>query len=81
MGESLNLPPWPHRYQWVPGSGYVVWRDVFEGDMRCTLEGAIKAHRVAAFVCESEAENYCNYRNYMALKYGTDDVHVIKFLE
>lgn len=73
-------PRWPHRvgpYSCQLG-GYPVWRDVFEGEMRCSLEEAIRAHRVATFVCESEADNYAEYRNVMTMRYGTDDVSAIQ---
>jgi hypothetical protein len=56
-------PRWPHRCNYLPSLGYVVWRDVFEGQMRCSLEDAVRTHKAAVFVCESEAEDYCRYRN------------------
>lgn len=54
---------------------YVVYRH-FE-DLKCSEEIIAEAHRVATFVCESEAENYCAYRNQMMAKYGTDAVEAI----
>ncbi len=36
-----------------------------------------KAHRVATLVYESEAQDYCAYRNEMTKKYGSDDVALI----
>lgn len=71
-------PRWPHRCQYVVGEGFVVWRDVFEGDRKCSLADAVEAHRVATFVSRAEAQDYCDYRNAMTLKYGTDDVSVIE---
>lgn len=58
-----NLPKWPHKYEWISELGYVVWRDVFEGDMRCTLREAVLTHKVATFVCEEDALDYCGYMN------------------
>ena len=71
---------WPHRVTgWQTDiGGDVVWRDVFEGNMCCTLDEAVKAHKVATFVTEVEATNYADYRNAMTKKYGTDDVNVIR---
>lgn len=74
----MSTVRWPHRFQYVVGEGYVVWRDVFEGDRKCSLADAVAAHRVATFVTRAEAENYCNYRNAMTMKHGTDDVSVIR---
>ena len=79
MNKPKTLPRWPHRVTGYQPGGYVVWRDVFEGNMRCTPEEAAQAHKVATFVCESEALNYAEYRNAMTLKYGTDDVGAIRF--
>lgn len=79
MSTSETLPRWPFRVAPYQPGGYVVWRDVFEGDMRCTVEDAAREHRVATFVTEAAALNYAEYRNTMAVKYGTDDVTVIRF--
>ena len=54
---------WPYRLNWHNKLGYVVWRDVFEGEMKCSLEQAVEAHRHAVFVSEAEAEAYCEWRN------------------
>jgi hypothetical protein len=71
---------WPYRAsEWQSsGGGYIVWRDVYEGNMRCTLQEAVEAHKVARFVCQSDAEDYAKYRNEMTARYGTDNVHVIQ---
>jgi hypothetical protein len=79
--KTTTLPRWPHRTgEWSSdhGGGYPVWRDVFEGNMRCSLVDAIKAHRVATFICRADAQNYAEYRNAMTKKYGTDDVNAIR---
>lgn len=41
--------------------GYVVYRHVF--DDKCSYEDGIRAHKVALFVSEDEAVDYCKYRN------------------
>jgi hypothetical protein len=54
---------WPLKYKWVTGRGYVVWRDVFEGNMKCSLDEAVTAHTQAVFVDEADAKDYCNFKN------------------
>lgn len=76
--KPQTLPRWPLRVTGYQPGGYVVWRDVFEGSMRCTPEEAAQAHKVATFVCESEALNYAEYRNAMTMKHGNDDVSVLR---
>ena len=61
--KTLAGPKWPLKYQWVTSLGYVVWRDVFEGNMKCSLMDAVIAHKEAVFVCEEYAKNYCDLRN------------------
>ena len=78
-GKTMSNPRWPHRYKYMSSMGYVVWRDVFEGQMKCPLDDAVKTHKVAVFVTEMEASNYCEYRNAMTVKHGTDDESVIRF--
>lgn len=67
---------WPYRCADYSSSrgGYVVWRDVFEGAMRCSEADAIEAHKQATFVCEADALDYCAYRNEATARLGTDDV-------
>lgn len=60
---TAQPPVWPHRCTYLPDLGYVVWRDVFEGQMKCSLDAAVRTHKAAVFVVESEAEDYCRYRN------------------
>jgi hypothetical protein len=68
-----------YRYEYIcDAGGYVVCRDVFEGNLRCPPHEAVMANKVAVFVTESEAQNYCDYRNAMAIKNGTDDVLAIR---
>jgi hypothetical protein len=62
---------WPHRYKYLSSMGHVVWRDVFEGRMKCALDDAVKTHKVAVFVCESEAAEYCQHRNALTALNGT----------
>lgn len=54
---------WPYRCTYLSDLGYVVWRDVFDGQMRCPIDAAVRAHKVAVFVTESESEDYLRYRN------------------
>ena len=67
-----------YRYLWDNESypGYVVYRHF--DDLTCTALEMARHHKVAAFVCESEATDYCAYRNEIQAKYGTDSVHAIK---
>ena len=53
--------------------GYVVYRDV-SPEMMVKTGNYVIAHKVAEFVSELEAQNYCDYRNYMTEKYLDDDV-------
>ena len=61
--QVKTAPKWPLKYKWVTGRGYVVWRDVFEGNMKCSLDEAVTAHTQAVFVDEADARNYCNFKN------------------
>ena len=61
----------------VPWSlNYVVYRH-FDA-LKCGEQKMAEAHRVATFVSESEAKDYCAYRNEMTEKYGSDDVSLIE---
>jgi hypothetical protein len=52
---------------------YVVYRNF--NDFSCLyLEEVAIAHRVASFVTEIEANEYCRHRNMLIDKYGTDDI-------
>lgn len=54
---------------------YVVYRHFDE--LKCGEKRMAEAHQVATFVCESEAKDYCSYRNEMTEKNGSDDVALI----
>lgn len=54
---------------------YVVYRH-FDG-LKCSEEQEAVTHRIATFVCESAAKDYCDYRNEMIRKYGSDEVSLI----
>ena len=69
-----KLPKWPHRVEHISELGYVVWRDVFEGAMRCSLRDAVLAHKVAVFVTQDEANDYSDYRNQRTARLGTDAI-------
>ena len=62
-----------YRYVYLSDLGYVVYRHFADGD----VVSVAKAHKVAVFVCEIEASDYCAYRNEQTEKNGTDDVHAI----
>ena len=61
--QAKTIPKWPLKHKWVNGRGYVVWRDVFEGNMKCPLDEAIAAHAQAVFVDEGDAKEYCTFKN------------------
>jgi len=61
--QAKTIPKWPLKNQWVNGRGYVVWRDVFEGNMKCSLDDAIAAHTQSVFVDEADAKEYCTFKN------------------
>lgn len=61
----------------VPWSlNYVVYRHF--DDLTCGERKMAETHRVATFVCEAEAKDYCAYRNEMTEKHGSDDVALIE---
>lgn len=68
-----------YRQKWLSSlGGYVVYRHWFDIEARgVAVERHATAHKTAVFVCESEAADYCEYRNEMMRKYGTDDVAAI----
>jgi hypothetical protein len=76
--EYIDLWTRPHLQESLGTGGYLVYRRAFDTD-RCTLEDGAVAHKVAVFVTESEAANYCHYRNHMTTISGTDDVEKIDF--
>lgn len=64
-----------YRFCYLSSIGYIVYRHAFPD--HCPLDAGAKAHKVAVFVTESEASNYCDYRNYWTRENGTDEVHKI----
>lgn len=62
---STHGAVWPLRVALDPRETpcYVVWRDVFEGKMRCSLAEAIATHKQALFGCCSHAVEYAEWRN------------------
>jgi len=54
---------------------YVVYRHF--ADLKCSERQIAETHRVATFVTEAEAKDYCDYRNEMMRKHGSDDVLLI----
>lgn len=65
-----------YRYMFLSAYGYVVYRHF--DDLKCGVEKMAVTHRSAIFVFETEAADYCAYRNEMIDKYRTDDVSAIK---
>ncbi len=61
---TYKPPRWPYRYRYIINMGYVVWQDVFEGqEMPYSLDEAAQKLRLAVFVIENEAADYCRYIN------------------
>jgi len=56
--------------------GHLVYRHW--SDMENMSDEAAWAHRVAVFLSETEAVDYCAYRNEMFKQHGTDSVAAIK---
>jgi len=87
MFRPENYPVFNHRSAGSRRSYFLVYRDVFLLEMRMTEENGHKTYHkmalfsheeeIARFVHEAEAENYCEYRNHMVERYGTDDVDAI----
>tara|TARA_R110002050_G_scaffold57423_3_gene128933 strand:+ start:80346 stop:80573 length:228 start_codon:yes stop_codon:yes gene_type:complete len=71
MGKDFKL----YKQRWIKGHGYVVYRDLFKKSIDVD-EGAI-AHKEAIFVDGVAAQVYCNFRNSMTKKYGTDAIELI----
>lgn len=63
-------------YRMLPGSnelgGYLVYRHIFASS--CPVKEGAAQHRVATFVTEHDARQYCDYRNFLTGLYGTDRV-------
>ncbi len=62
-----------YRMLWLPELGYVVYRHCFDVSKCSLLEGA-REHRQASFICEDAAIQYCDFRNAMIDKNGTDEI-------
>lgn len=62
-----------YRYIWHRDChpGYLVYRAVFD-ESKCDVPDGAMAHRVALFVEESAAKDYCRYRNELTDKNGSD---------
>lgn len=57
----------------------LVYRHVRSVDLsKAPLEDWAWAHKQCAFICESDAQDYCDYRNEMFEKYGNDAIESIK---
>jgi hypothetical protein len=51
--------------------GYVVYRHCFD-EKRCSVADGARAHRQAVFVAEDAANEYCDHRNKLIDKRGSD---------
>jgi hypothetical protein len=62
-----------YRTLWFNSLGYLVYRHCFEvhGDEINTRIGAVQ-HKVAVFVLENDAKDYCAYRNRLTDQNGSD---------
>lgn len=61
---------------YIPKYGEVVYRHF--DDLKCTEEEMALVHKIAVFVCESDAVDFCLYRNNATQKYGIDAVDAIQ---
>lgn len=60
-----------HRMIYLSDLGYVVYRHSFD-EAKCTVADGARAHKVAVFVEEVAALDYCKYRNRLTAERGTD---------
>lgn len=58
--------------KFIPVFGYIVYRDIAPNCL-CNLTVTM-THKVAVFVDEFEAIDYCNYRNKCMKENGTDEL-------
>lgn len=65
-----------YQYLYLSGLGYVVYRHFDE--LKWSREEMAKANKVSVFLCESEADDYCKYRNEEMAKNGSDAVYLIR---
>ena len=59
--------------------GYLVYRALVSKP-HIPLEDVARAHKVAVFVDESEARDYCRYRNELIDQRGTDEMFDVPLL-
>lgn len=57
---------------------FIVYRDDTKLPNGMTIEELAYRKKVATFIDDYEAQNYCNYRNAMIDKYGSDSILLIK---
>lgn len=60
-----------YRQVYLHDMGYVVYRFSFNL-AKCTLRDGALSHKTAVFVTESEALDYCRYRNRLIDERGSD---------
>jgi|GEM_PF-6547347 len=51
-----------YKYRYMPGHGYLVYRDIFDHD-KCTIEEGAIVHKEATFVDEQDALVFCSLKN------------------
>lgn len=56
-------------YLYLSDLGYVVYRHSFD-ERRCSIAAGARAHKVAVFVEEIEAQRFCEFRN----RYATEGI-------
>lgn len=64
-----------YRMLWFNSLGYLVYRHCFEVfDDEITVRIGAVQHKVAVFVLENDAKDYCAYRNRLIDQNGSDEL-------
>ncbi len=64
LTDNSRKVRWPYRYRYIIDIGYVIWKDVFENQpIPYSLDVVAQKLKIAVFVVESEAADYCRYVN------------------
>lgn len=66
-----------YRYLHYSPLGYLVYRAAFDPATSSLIDAAVE-HKVAVFVDEDTARDYCVYRNEMTCLYDSDNVALIR---
>ena len=62
-----------YKQTYISDLGYVVFRDIVD-DKTVPINIVAKVHKQAVFVDENTAQDYCNYRNKLIKKNGSDEL-------